>query len=278
MSQYFRQARTLLSAFRQFPMVNLAAFVFPRTDREFLLNLPRQDIEIDESEEAVEPDMDAPIHASYEMELIKAVENRFTGTTQLGMYAHDGRFLMNAAFSLECHDDDPNLFWTIAGYSGRGLADTMLLSHPDELLLIDAGEYEFLWAAAILNIGSLASWKNSSITIFDDPTGRFRRIGCENALQATDDALSCLLNLTVPANQQPAIIEHQDSGGKSFRQLPDNVDVRDLCALLEKNRGRKSLIQVARELTKEVAGRDSRAHSLLRQARRFRHLWDRADS
>jgi hypothetical protein len=71
-----------------------------------------------------------------------------------------------------------------------------------------------------------------------------------------------------------------DSGKKTGPLQPDNADVRDLCRLLEKNRNssKKSLNQVARDFTGESAGKDPKAQSLLRQARRFRHLWDRADS
>jgi hypothetical protein len=66
---------------------------------------------------------------------------------------------------------------------------------------------------------------------------------------------------------------------KSSGKHPDTADVRDLCAMLADpaNRG-KPKIGIARSLTKERAGKDKKAHSLLRQARRFPHLWRQADS
>lgn len=67
----------------------------------------------------------------------------------------------------------------------------------------------------------------------------------------------------------------EDIGTNRTQQQPDNVDVRDLCKLLEESRNsKKSLITIAREFTNESPGNDSKAKSLLRQARRYRHLWD----
>ncbi len=61
--------------------------------------------------------------------------------------------------------------------------------------------------------------------------------------------------------------------------MPDSADVRDLCHLLNKNAGNGiPLIQIAREFTKETPGDDGKAKSLLRQARRYSHLWRRSDS
>ncbi len=59
--------------------------------------------------------------------------------------------------------------------------------------------------------------------------------------------------------------------GQSRNNLPDSADVRDLCRLLQKNlpTGRKQI-----EIALEFTGNDNKkAKSLLRQARRFRHLW-----
>jgi hypothetical protein len=56
---------------------------------------------------------------------------------------------------------------------------------------------------------------------------------------------------------------------------PDNHDVRDLCILLSKLSGQKSDAEIARDFTREVMGRDKKAKNLLRQARRYRHLWKR---
>ena len=66
-----------------------------------------------------------------------------------------------------------------------------------------------------------------------------------------------------------------DNSKKSGPMLPDSPDVRDLCALLAKrHKTGKSLNKIAREFTH---GNVPKANSLLRQARRFRHLWDSAD-
>jgi hypothetical protein len=60
-----------------------------------------------------------------------------------------------------------------------------------------------------------------------------------------------------------------DTGKKS---LPDSVDVSDLCRDLKKGlRKGKTQTQVAREFT---SGNVQKADNLLRQARRYRHLWE----
>jgi hypothetical protein len=66
-----------------------------------------------------------------------------------------------------------------------------------------------------------------------------------------------------------------DSGQNSAPRLPDTPDVLDLCRLLQKEvpRGRSHL-EIAREFTGEMPDKDKKAKSLLRQARRYRHLWD----
>ena len=52
---------------------------------------------------------------------------------------------------------------------------------------------------------------------------------------------------------------------------PDTADVRDLCHLLKKGLpSGKSQIEIALEFTGK---KKKKAESLLRQARRFRHLW-----
>jgi hypothetical protein len=68
-----------------------------------------------------------------------------------------------------------------------------------------------------------------------------------------------------------------DSGQNSAPRLPDTPDVRDLCRLLQKElpKGRSHL-EIAREFTGEMPDKDKKAKSLLRQARRYRHLWDDA--
>jgi hypothetical protein len=69
-----------------------------------------------------------------------------------------------------------------------------------------------------------------------------------------------------------------DTGSQIRQRQPDNVDVRDLCKLLEENQlkikaGAKSEIGVAREFTREQVGNCPKAQNLLRQARRYPHLW-----
>ena len=73
-------------------------------------------------------------------------------------------------------------------------------------------------------------------------------------------------------------VNDPDSAKRRSPSLPDNPDVRDLCHLLNKNRDAlnsktKTEIGIAREFTGESAHRDRKAKNLLRQARRFPHLW-----
>jgi hypothetical protein len=72
-------------------------------------------------------------------------------------------------------------------------------------------------------------------------------------------------------------LEEDDRLNSSGMPWPDNPDVRDLCKDLAEKSHRMSHIEVAREFTGEQPGDDKKARSLLRQARRFRHLWE-ADS
>ncbi|MCI0331809.1 MAG: hypothetical protein L0228_01120 [Planctomycetes bacterium] len=78
---------------------------------------------------------------------------------------------------------------------------------------------------------------------------------------------------------QPNSTESTDNKKNISQPQPDNVDVRDLCYKLSKNRSaiaskKKYPIDVAREHTGESKGNDSKAQSLMRQARRYRHLWE----
>ena len=62
-----------------------------------------------------------------------------------------------------------------------------------------------------------------------------------------------------------------DSAKEHRIKWPDNPDVRDLCAVLARDGGgTKSEIEIAREF---AAGDNDKAENLLRQARRFPHLW-----
>lgn len=61
---------------------------------------------------------------------------------------------------------------------------------------------------------------------------------------------------------------------KRQRMYPDNVDVLDLCRALQKRSGSaKPLIQIARDFTGESMGNSPKADMLMRQARRYPHLW-----
>jgi hypothetical protein len=70
-----------------------------------------------------------------------------------------------------------------------------------------------------------------------------------------------------------------DTRKKGPPTLPDSPDVRDLCRLLQKHlpEGWKQ-IEIARKFTGEMPGDDRKAANLLRQARRFPHLWRSADT
>ncbi|MGA2065807.1 MAG: hypothetical protein ABSG86_12600 [Thermoguttaceae bacterium] len=62
-------------------------------------------------------------------------------------------------------------------------------------------------------------------------------------------------------------------------KMPEGTDVRDLVQRLQVELPKgKSQSQIAREFTGETADSDPKAQSLLRQARRYRHLWDASDS
>lgn len=66
-----------------------------------------------------------------------------------------------------------------------------------------------------------------------------------------------------------------DNAQKPVKKMPDNPDVRDLCAELEKNAkkpsGKKrSEMQVALDFARD---NEKKAKNLLRQARRYPHLW-----
>ena len=63
----------------------------------------------------------------------------------------------------------------------------------------------------------------------------------------------------------------------SLPRLPVSVNVLDLCRLLNKELPNgKTQSQIAREFMRETDGDDRKAQALLRQARRFPHLWRRS--
>ena len=62
-------------------------------------------------------------------------------------------------------------------------------------------------------------------------------------------------------------------------KMPETPDVRDLVQKLQVGLAKgKTQSQIAREFTGETEGDDAKAQSLLRQARRYRHLWGGSDS
>jgi hypothetical protein len=63
-----------------------------------------------------------------------------------------------------------------------------------------------------------------------------------------------------------------DTAEKSRKKLPDNADVLDLCALLAKRKPHETEIGISRKFAR---GDERKARSLLRQARRYRHLYER---
>lgn len=107
-------------------------------------------------------------------------------------------------------------------------------------------------------------------------------------IQSLRAAFRPIAPLMTPQNKSPTEQTHAQAGAaqanseevgddtkkKITKRLPDNHDVRDLCAELEKNAKRtaekKSEMEVARILTR---GNERKAKNLLRQARRFTHLW-----
>jgi hypothetical protein len=86
---------------------------------------------------------------------------------------------------------------------------------------------------------------------------------------------------TSSGRQAPRSSEERTADSKTDKQKqiqPASVDVRDLCHKLERELPKGvTQIAVAREFTGETEGHDPKAQSLLRQARRFPHLWKPAD-
>jgi hypothetical protein len=78
-------------------------------------------------------------------------------------------------------------------------------------------------------------------------------------------------------DEEPGQIITGHASGQFPSLLPASQEVRDLCRALQKElpNGRSQMV-IARELTGESEGDDRKAKSLLRQARRFPHLWKKA--
>lgn len=80
-----------------------------------------------------------------------------------------------------------------------------------------------------------------------------------------------------PAEHEPGDDAKTVTGPEFPSLLPESQEVRDLCYKLRKELGEgRSQMAIARELTGESEGDDRRARSLLRQARRFPHLWKKS--
>lgn len=69
-----------------------------------------------------------------------------------------------------------------------------------------------------------------------------------------------------------ATVRADDQKNSSSVKHPANPDVRDLCARLAKPRNGRSMNQIAIEFTR---GDVTKAQSLLRKCRDYRHLWER---
>ena len=73
-------------------------------------------------------------------------------------------------------------------------------------------------------------------------------------------------------NQIP--VTRHDNGKKSENSLPENPDVLELCRHLKAKRSKFGTdIECARDFCRKGLGDESKADNLLRQAKRFRHLW-----
>ena len=69
-------------------------------------------------------------------------------------------------------------------------------------------------------------------------------------------------------------IGRDDNGKKVGNSLPQNSDVSELCRHLKAKRSKfGSEIECARDFCKQNTLDESKAENLMRQARRFRHLW-----
>jgi hypothetical protein len=124
-----------------------------------------------------------------------------------------------------CEGQDSHLFDSVAHYCGCGVAESFKVASEDELKLIEYSGFEILWKACLANLCSCCDWNNQSLRIVDDPAGRFRMFVCDNAFQATWDALSELLLLDrqvaqqfVPNDFQRAILAALD--GRALKKQP----------------------------------------------------------
>lgn len=101
------------------------------------------------------------------------------------------------------------------------------------------------------------------------------RSGLAKALQYLDRVMSVMTPLTADT-VLPTKRTADTKTDKQKQIQPDSADVRDLCHLLERELpAGRAQIDIAREFTNK---NEKKAQSLLRQARRFRHLWKRPDS
>jgi hypothetical protein len=142
---------------------------------------------------------------------------------------------------------------------------------------------EALELLGVLNIGRIAAVEeNLRKTIFDaypyDVDVVEAQLEREYARVLHNQAMRPGRSLVVAGDSDWLVRAAADRREKNIPQLPANHDVLDLCKLLNANSeriasGEFTVIGIARKLTGESAGSDTKAQSLLRQARRYSHLW-----
>lgn len=224
MSRYYRKARTILAALPEFPKVRITTAVFAQQDKEFLFGPHRTQkaIRSDDSKANLPAKLPSKISrrdiydgaiASAMISALRAVDDsNFTGTVNCNCFVLAGDFFKNALFTTICEGDDHRLFETIADYCGRGLAESPQLASAEELETIEYGGYSSLWNASLCNLCSVCEWRNSSTEIADEPSGKFRMHTCEDAFQATWDALTsflCLTEYNDPERTMPVVLNGQ---------------------------------------------------------------------
>ena len=108
------------------------------------------------------------------------------------------------------------------------------------------------------------------------PPSEFRQMNAGQLIPFVDLAIEAMSPATprAPSVTAEPHTNVADNAKKSRKQLPDSPDVRDLCAKLSKRKDGSVLMDIARRLTREPKGDCPKADKLMRQARRFRELWE----
>jgi hypothetical protein len=199
MSRFLRKARALLGSCPDFPKVEISVATYSETDHK-LLRLPRADVAVSGDPLAIAPrgeevDLESPLHASITSMFAQVEEKNLTGTMDFRLYFFEGRVVMNSGFCRLCHGDDAPLNEAISHFAGRGLAESLQLKTEDETRLHKLEAYSGIWVAALLNLIPISGWENPDVEVFDEPLRRFRVHRCNDAMQATWDALTSLLLL-----------------------------------------------------------------------------------